>query len=59
MAEIIDVVRLTEHGSGSYYLLLPMSLKKRLQIPDGAEFVVMLENNKVVYERKDGKREDA
>ena len=56
MTEIIDVVSITRWGSGSYYLLVPMSLKERLHIPDGAQFVVMLDNNKIVYQRKDGKK---
>jgi len=55
--EIVDVVSMVKIGSpGSYYLLVPVKLKDRLKIDEGTEFVIMIEDDKIVYQRKNGEK---
>jgi len=57
--EIVDVVSLVKVGSpGSYYLLIPIKLKDRLHLNEGTEFIVMLDKDKIVYQRKNGEKEE-
>lgn len=56
--EIIDVVSLVKLGTpGSYYLLVPVKLKTRLKIDEDTEFIVMVENDKILYQRKNAKED--
>ena len=51
--EIISVVSLVKLGTpGSYYLLVPAKLKERLGVNETTEFIVMVEDDKIVYQRK-------
>lgn len=51
--EIVDVVSLSKIGTpGSFYLLVPLKLKEKLGINESTEFVVMTEDDKIVYQRK-------
>jgi len=51
--ETIAVVSLSKIGTpGSYYLLVPLKLKERLGINESTEFVVMTEDDKIIYQRK-------
>jgi hypothetical protein len=56
--EIIDVVKAIDQGTPgkkmSLYVLITSSLRKRLKISRGTEFVVLLmENGDIAYRRKE------